>query len=93
MILGMTISETVDHQKQVEEVSCHLILLMEKVSLPYLYLFSQSVYQPDLYYLDVHQVIEPVRLAVNGLASNLLAISIVPKSTSFHNSLPDLGKL
>ena len=40
----------------------------------------------------VNQVIEPVRLAVNSLASNLLAISIVPKSTSFHNSLPDLGK-
>ena len=39
----------------------------------------------------VNQVIEPVRLAVNALASNLLAISIVPKSTSFHNSLPDLG--
>ena len=41
----------------------------------------------------VNQVIEPVRFAVNSLASNLLAISIVPKSTSFHNSLPDLGKL
>ena len=41
----------------------------------------------------VNQVIEPVRLAVNSLASNLLAISIVPKSTSFHNSLPDLGNL
>ena len=40
----------------------------------------------------VNQVIEPVRLAVNSLASNLLAISIVPKSTSFHNSLPDLGE-
>jgi hypothetical protein len=39
----------------------------------------------------VNQVIEPVRLAVNSLASNLLAISIVPKSTSFHNSLPDLA--
>ena len=40
----------------------------------------------------VNQVIEPVRFAVNSLASNLLAISIVPKSTSFHNSLPDLGE-
>lgn len=39
----------------------------------------------------VNQVIEPVRLAVNNLAANLLAISVVPKSTSFHNSLPDLA--
>ena len=39
----------------------------------------------------LNQVIDPVRLAVNALASNLLAISIVPKSTSFHNSLPDLA--
>lgn len=39
----------------------------------------------------VNQVIEPVRSAVNTVASNLLAISVVPKSTSFHNSLPDLA--
>ncbi len=39
----------------------------------------------------VNQIIDPVRQSVNALASNLLAISVVPKSTSFHNSLPDLA--
>ena len=39
----------------------------------------------------VNKIIDPVRISVNALASNLNAISIVPKSTSFHNSLPDLA--
>jgi hypothetical protein len=39
----------------------------------------------------VKQVIDPVRAAVNALASNLLAICAVPRSMSLYNSLPDLA--
>lgn len=39
-----------------------------------------------------NQIIDPVRVAVNALAANLLAVSVVvPRSTSLHNSLPDLA--
>ena len=40
----------------------------------------------------VNQIVDPVRLSVNALASSLISVSNkVPRSTSLHNSLPDLA--
>ena len=46
---------------------------------------------PRLIIFPFFSTVDPVRLSVNALASSLISFSKVPRSTSLHNSLPDLA--